>query len=113
MVRPHHQKELLRSKHAIFGEDIQKGVFGKERLGEIHQISDGFILCIRPIAGELKTMTCFLALFPTAIAEFFYVIITGGVAVIFRVCPIGDDEDLDIFRQAAGSPKAVPLVLFI
>ena len=34
----------------------------------------------------------------------------GGVRIIFRVGAVGDDENLDIFKQAACCPEAVALV---
>jgi hypothetical protein len=39
-------------------------MLGKKGLGKIYKVSDGFIVCISPVACELKAVAGFFAFFP-------------------------------------------------
>ena len=84
-------------------------MFGKEGFGKIHQIGNRFIFRIRPITGELKAVAGFLASV-ARVGNFADVLIARGVGIIFAVCAVTDDENLDIFIKSAGSPEAVALI---
>ena len=49
LVRTHYQQVLLCGEDAEFGEDIEKGVLGKEGACEVHQIGDDLVLFICPV----------------------------------------------------------------
>lgn len=58
---------------------------------------------------NLKLLLVFFG-FIASLALLFDVAAAGGVGIIFRVCAVGDDENLDILKQAACCPEAVALV---
>ena len=84
-------------------------MLGEKCLGEIHQIGNDFVVPIRPERGELKAVAGLFGFVPS-LALLFDVAASGGVGIILRVRAVGDDENLDIFKQAACCPEAVALV---
>ena len=49
LVRAHYQQVLFCGEDAELGEDIEKGVLGKESTGEVHQIGDDLVLFVCPV----------------------------------------------------------------
>lgn len=84
-------------------------MLGEKCLCKIHQIGNDFVVPIRPEGGELKAVAGLFGFVPSP-ALLFDVAAAGGVGIILRVGAVGDDENLDIFKQAAGCPEAVALV---
>lgn len=84
-------------------------MLGEKRLCEVYQIGNDFVVPIRPERGELKAVAGLFG-FISSLALLFDVAAAGGVGIILRVGAVGDDENLDIFKQAAGCPEAVALV---
>ena len=84
-------------------------MLGEKCLCEVYQIGNDFVVPIRPERGELKAVAGLFG-FISSLALFFDVAAAGGVGIIFRVGAVGDDENLDILKQAACCPEAVALV---
>ena len=84
-------------------------MLGEKRLCEVYQIGNDFVVPIRPEGGELKAVAGLFGFVPS-LALLFDVAAAGGVGIILRVGAVGDDENLDIFKQAACRPEAVTLV---
>ena len=84
-------------------------MLGEKRLCKIHQIGNDFVVPVRPEGGELKAVAGLFGFVPS-LALLFDVAAAGGVGIILRVGAVGDDENLDIFKQAACCPEAVALV---
>lgn len=84
-------------------------MLGEKHLCEVYQISNDFVVPIRPEGGELKAVAGLFG-FIASLALLFDVAAAGGVGIVFRVCAVGDDENLDIFKKAACCPEAVALV---
>lgn len=84
-------------------------MLGEKCLCEVYQISNDFVVPIRPEGGELKAVAGLFG-FIASLALLFDVAAAGGVGIIFRVGAVGDDENLDILKQAACCPEAVALV---
>ena len=79
-------------------------------LGEINQIRDNLILAIRPLGGEFKAVAGLFALAFTALIHFLDMAQPGCIRIIFRMRPVGNDKDLDIFIKSACRPETVALV---
>ena len=84
-------------------------MLGEKCLCEVYQIGNDFVVPIRPEGGELKAVAGLFG-FIASLALLFDVAVAGGVGIILRVGAVGDDKDLDIFKQAACRPEAVALV---
>lgn len=84
-------------------------MLGEKRLCKVYQIGNDFVVPVRPEGGELKAVAGLFG-FIASLALLFDVAAAGGVRIIFRVGAVGDDENLDIFKQAACCPEAVALV---
>ena len=84
-------------------------MLGEKCLCEVYQIGNDFVVPIRPEGGELKAVAGLFG-FIASLALLFDVAAAGGVGIILRVGAVGDDENLDVFKQAARSPEAVALV---
>ena len=81
-------------------------MLGEKCLCEVYQIGNDFVVPIRPEGGELKAVAGLFGFVPS-LALLFDVAAAGGVGIILRVGAVGDDENLDIFKQAACRPEAV------
>ena len=84
-------------------------MLGEKRLCKVYQIGNDFVVPIRPEGGELKAVAGLFGFVPS-LALLFDVAAAGGVGIVFRVGAVGDDENLDVFKQAARGPEAVALV---
>ena len=84
-------------------------MLGEKRLCKIHQIGNDFVVPVRPEGGELKAVAGLFG-FIASLALLFDVAAAGGVGIILRVCAVGDDENLDVFKKAACCPESVALV---
>lgn len=84
-------------------------MLGEKRLCKVYQIGNDFVVPIRPEGGELKAVAGLFG-FIAALALLFDVAAAGGVGIILRVGAVGDDENLDVFKKAAGCPETVALV---
>ena len=84
-------------------------MLGEKCLCEVYQIGNDFVVPIRPERGKLKAVAGLFGFVPS-LALLFDVAAAGGVGIILRVGAVGDDENLDIFKQAACCPEAVALV---
>ena len=59
-------------------------MLGEKRLCEVYQISNDFVVSIRPEGGELKAVAGLLG-FISSLAVLFDVAAAGGVGIILRV----------------------------
>lgn len=84
-------------------------MLGEKCLCEVYQIGNDFVVPIRPEGGELKAVAGLFGFVPS-LALLFDVTAAGGIGIILRVGAVGDDENLDVFKQAACCPEAVALV---
>ena len=84
-------------------------MLGEKCLCEVYQIGNDFVVPIRPEGGELKAVAGLFGFVPS-LALLFDVVAAGGVGIILRVCAVGDDENLDVFKKAACCPESVALV---
>lgn len=84
-------------------------MLGEKRLCKVYQIGNDFVVPIRPEGGELKAVAGLFGFVPS-LALLFDVTAAGGIGIILRVGAVGDDENLDVFKQAACCPEAVALV---
>ena len=81
----------------------------EKRLRKIDQIRDHTIIGICPETGKLKTVTAlgltcaFLFMLPLCVPP-------GTVRIIFRICSIGDNKNLDVFIQPTARPERLSLV---
>ena len=89
-------------------------MFGKERSRKIIQVANDIILSICPIGSELKRIASFggfldllLAGLVRPFAVLYLRFVTRGVGVILGVRSIGDNEQLDVFKQSAIRPKRI------
>ena len=84
-------------------------MLGEKRLCEVYQISNDFVVPVRPEGGELKAVAGLFG-FISSLALLFDVAAAGGVGIVLRMRAVGDDKNLDVFKKAARSPEAVALV---
>ncbi len=82
---------------------------GKERLGKVNQIGNNDVVGVGPVGRELKTVAGF-AFFALRHVRFLYGIETGRVGVIFGVCTVGNDKNLNVFVQTAAGKERVALI---
>ena len=112
LIRTHHHQFTLCGKYAIAREDIEQGMFGKEGCREIVQIANNLILSVCPVRSKLKgiaafgrflnlLVTCFVGTLTVLHLRF----VTCSVGIVFRVRTIGDDEQLNVFKQTTISPE--------
>ena len=81
----------------------------KESLCEVNQIRDNTVIGICPEAGKFKAVACF-SFFRLAGGSILYGIKASAVGVVFRICSIGDNENLHIFKQPTACPKGITLI---
>ena len=81
----------------------------KESLCEVNQIRDNTVIGICPEAGKFKAVACF-SFFRLAGGSILYGIKASAVGVVFRICSIGDNENLHIFKQPTAWPKRITLI---
>ncbi len=111
LIRPHDHQQLLAREDAIFGEDVKKGVLGKEGLGEVRQVGDGHILGVGPPRRELKGVVSVPALSWLLLSAVLPDMgKAGGVAVIFRLCAVGYNKNLYVLEEAGAAPERLALV---
>ena len=80
-------------------------MFCEKGLGEVRKVGNDFVLRVCPKGSELKAVACLsLAL---CVLRLFDMVVARGVGVIFRICAVGDDEDLHIVKEPVRRPKAV------
>lgn len=85
---------------------------GEESIGKVYQVTDDFVAGVSPVAGEFEAVAGSFTFFAGCFDSLLDVLVPGGVGIVFRTGPVGDDEDLDILIESGGSPEAVPLVAF-
>lgn len=105
LIGPHDQKLLFGGEDAVFRQNGEKRMFREEGFPEIHQIEDRTIPGVRPPGGKFKAVAGSFPLVCSFAVSFPDMVVPGGVAVIFCQCPVGDDEDLDIFKESAPGPE--------
>ena len=81
----------------------------KESLCEVNQIRDNTVIGICPEAGKFKAVACF-SLFRLARNRILDSIKASAIGVVFRICSIGNNENLHIFKQSATCPKRITLI---
>ena len=81
----------------------------KKRLSKVDQIRDNLVVGISPEGSELKAIAC-LFLFGFTRIRILDGIETGTVGIVLRVGTIGDDKNLNIFKQTRTRPERVSLV---
>ena len=111
LVRTHHEQQFFRCQHAIFCQDVEQRVLGKECGGEIHEVGDYLVVPRCPKARKLEAVAGLL--FPLLVAPFAclgYVRGTGGVAVILRLRAVADYEQLHVLKQSTSCPEALAVV---
>ena len=109
LVGTHHQQLLIHIEHAVFGEDVQQGMFGEESVGKIMNVRQQGVLLVGPVAGELEGVAIGLVLSRTALS-FQFLGETSGVAVVFGLGAIADDEHLHKVEHRPACPERIPLV---
>ena len=112
LIRAHDKKHLFRSKDAVLCQDIQKRVFREKRLGKIDEVGNNAIVTVCPKGSKLKRVAC-LVLFPALC--FFSVtdmVEARRIGIILCIRAVGNDKDLNVFKQSARCPKAVTLIPF-
>ena len=109
LIRPHDHQHILGGEDAVFGQDIQDRVPGKEGSGEVDKIWDHPVAGIGPEAGELETVAGFFFLLFAGLCVLDG-IEAGAVGIILGVRPVADDKNLDILEQAASRPEGIPLI---
>ena len=62
LIRTHHEQLLVHIEHAVFRQDVQDSVLGKESRREVSQVCQQRILLISPIRCKLKGVTIRLLL---------------------------------------------------
>ena len=114
LIRSHHHQFAVCREDTIPREDIENRMLGKERRCKIIQITNNIILAIRPIGSKLKRIASFggfLDLLLAGLVRTFAVLylrfVTRRVGVILGVRTIGDNEQLDIFKQSAICPERI------
>ena len=111
LVRPHDHQQPLTGEDTVFGDDVEKGVLGKEGLGEVRQVGDGHILGVGPPRRELKGV----AGVPT-LSRFLLAAVlpdmgkARGVAVIFCLRAVGYNKDLHILEETGAAPERLSLI---
>ena len=111
LIRSHDHQQLLTGEDAIFGKDVKKGMFGKEGFGEVHQVGDGYILLVGPPRGELKRVVSVLALPGLGLATHLLDMgKAGGVAIIFCLRTVRDNEDLHVLEESGAAPERLALI---
>ena len=110
LIGPHHHQNFLGGKDTVFRQNVQQRVSGEEGLCEVQQIGNDAVAAVGPVGSELKTVGSLHASFSGAVPAFPDMAEPGGVGIVFRVCAVGDDENLYIFVESRARPEAVPLV---
>ena len=87
-------------------------MFGKERLCKIDKVRNNAVVPVRPKGGKFKAVARFPLFVALRLFFVMNVIETGTVGIVLRIRTVGDDKNLHILEQSAGSPKAVALVAF-
>ena len=108
LVGAHHQQHLVDGEDAVPGEDVEQRVPGEEGFGERDQVADWLVPGVRPPRGELERIGGFAS--AAGLLPLLQVLAPGGVGVVLGECAVGDDEQLDVLKQTAARPEAVPLV---
>ncbi len=94
-------------------EDTEQRKAAEEGGGEIHEVGDKSVLAVCPVGGELKRVARHLAAAAPCLCGlgvFLYVFVAGGVAVVFGLGAVADDEYLCELIQPAARPERLPLV---
>ena len=76
----------------------------KKRFSKVDQIRDNLVVGISPEGSELKAIAC-LFLFGFTRVCILNSIETGTVGIVLRVGTIGDDKNLNIFKQTGTRPE--------
>ena len=81
LVGSHHEEQIFCGEDAVAGEDVQEGVPGKEGFGKIHQVGDGLVACVGPVAGEFEAVAGFFVFFAGCFDSLLNVLVPGGVGI--------------------------------
>ena len=79
----------------------------EKRLGKIDKVGNNSVFLIRPKGSKFKRITCFALSFGI---HFLNVIISRRVGIIFRVCPVRYNENLNVLEKPAVRPKTIALI---
>ena len=107
LVGTHHQQLLIDVEDAISGQDVQDGVLGKERGGEVAEVCQPVVLLVGPVTGELEGVAVGLAPCSLPLAPFSLFGVASGIGVVLRFCAVRDDEDLDEVEHSSSCPERV------
>ena len=114
LIWSHNHQFAVCREDTIPREDIENRMFGKESSRKIIQVPNDIILAICPIGSELKRIASFggfLDLLLAGLVRPFAVLnlrfVTSRVGVILSVRSIGDNEQLDVFKQPTVRPKRI------
>lgn len=109
LVRPHDHQHILGCEDAVFGQDVQDRMPGKEGSGKVDQIRNHAVVRICPEASELKAVA---GLFLLLLAGFriFDGIEPGAVGIILGVRAVTDHKNLNILEQTGSSPEGITLI---
>ena len=105
LIGAHGQKLLFGGKDTVFRQDRKQRMPGEESPAEIHEVADRTVAGVGPPRGEFEAVAgafSFRGIFAVPLAD---VVVAGGVAVILRERAVGDDEDLDVFKESAARPE--------
>ena len=107
LVGTHHHQLLIDVEDAISGQDVQDGVLGKERGGEVAEVCQPVVLLVGPVTGELEGVAVGLASCSLPLAPFSLFGVASGIGVVFRFCAVRDDEDLHEVEHSPSCPERV------
>ena len=109
LIRTHDEKQIFGGENAIARQDVENRMAGEKGLGKVDEVGNDTVVCICPVGGKFKAVACF-ALLAGGGSGIFHGVKTSTVGIVFRVCAVGDDENLHIFKQPRTGIEGVALI---
>ena len=109
LIRAHHQQLLLHIEDAVFRQDVQDRVLGKEGGGKVAQVCQQVILLIRPIRCKLKGVSLCLV-FTLSIGVFRLLGKACGVRIILCLSAVRDHKYLYEVEHGFSCPERIPQI---
>lgn len=113
LIGTHHEELLVGVEDAVACQDAKDGMLGEKGLCEVCQLGQQVVFLVAPVAGELEAVALVLLLFGDALLPLLQLLHMGvacGVAVVFGLGAVADDEYLHIVVQSTTRPEGVALV---
>ena len=109
LIRAHDEKQILGGENAIARQNIENRMAGEKGLGKVDEVGNDAVVRVRPIGSKFKAVACF-ALLAGGGAGIPDGVKTRAVGIVFRVCAVGNDENLYIFKQPRTGIKGIALI---